>query len=146
MAGLNPHSPIPTSLTLHQQSLVLEVIFDNGRSFAIPFELMRIYSPSAEVKGHTPDQAVLQVGKHDVNIVDVKMVGNYAIQPIFSDGHDSGIYSWDLLYTLGDQADDLWRDYDARLKAAGVDRMGAPLGGAGTPISPTDNTPPDDNE
>lgn len=122
MAGMTPHSPAPQSVTLHQQSKVLEVGFDNGQVFRIPFELMRVCSPSAEVQGHGPGQEVLQTGKRDVDVVALEPVGNYALQPTFSDGHDTGIFSWDYLYFLGSQADELWADYNARLAAAGVDR------------------------
>jgi len=122
MAGMTPHTPNPQSVTLHQQSKVLEVGFDNGQTFRIPFELMRVCSPSAEVQGHGPGQEVLQTGKRQVDVVALEPVGNYALQPTFSDGHDSGIFSWDYLYFLGSQADEMWADYNARLAAAGVDR------------------------
>ena len=122
MAGLTSHTPMPTSITVRQQSRVLEVAFDDGKAFRIPFELMRVYSPSAEVQGHGPGQEVLQTGKRDVGLVDLSPVGNYAVQPTFSDGHDTGIFSWDYLYFLGTQQDQLWDDYVRRLEAAGVDR------------------------
>ncbi len=122
MAGMTPNTPNPQSVTLHQHSKVLEVGFDNGQTFRIPFELMRVCSPSAEVQGHGPGQEVLQTGKRQVDVVALEPVGNYALQPTFSDGHDSGIFSWDYLYFLGSQADELWADYNARLAAAGVDR------------------------
>lgn len=122
MAGITPQTPNPQSITLHQQSKVLEVGFDNGQTFRIPFELMRVYSPSAEVQGHGPGQEVLQTGKRSVDVLALEPVGNYALQPTFSDGHDSGIFSWDYLYFLGSQADELWADYNARLSKAGVDR------------------------
>ena len=122
MAGMTPNTPNPQSVTLHQQSKVLEVGFDNGQTFRIPFELMRVCSPSAEVQGHGPGQEVLQTGKRQVDVVALEPVGNYALQPTFSDGHDSGIFSWDYLYFLGSQADELWADYNARLAASGVDR------------------------
>ena len=114
--------PAPTAVTLHQRSRVLEVAFDDGASFRIPFELMRVYSPSAEVQGHGPGQEVLQTGKRDVIVTAVEPVGHYALQPHFSDGHDTGIFSWDYLYYLGSQQDDLWRKYESRLAAAGADR------------------------
>jgi DUF971 family protein len=101
---------------------VLEVSFSDGKTFRIPFELMRVYSPSAEVQGHGPGQEVLQTGKRMVELTALEPVGNYAVQPVFSDGHDTGIYSWDYLYFLGSEQDKLWNDYEARLKAAGVDR------------------------
>jgi DUF971 family protein len=122
MAGMTPSTPLPTGLTVHQNSRVLEVAFSDGASFRIPFELMRIYSPSAEVQGHGPGQEVLQTGKREVGIVALEPVGNYAVQPTFSDGHESGIYSWDYLYFLGAQQDELWRRYEARLAEAGVAR------------------------
>jgi len=114
--------PQPTSLTVHQRSRVLEVGFTDGSTFRIPFELMRVYSPSAEVQGHGPGQEVLQTGKRDVELTALEPVGNYAVQPRFSDGHDSGIFSWDYLYHLGSQQDGLWKDYERRLAAAGMDR------------------------
>lgn len=122
MAGLQSGAPTPQDLTVHGQSRVLEVSFSDGASFRIPFELMRVYSPSAEVQGHGPGQEVLQTGKREVDLVGLEPVGNYAVQPTFSDGHDSGIYSWDYLYFLGSQQGQLWADYEARLQAAGVER------------------------
>ena len=122
MAGLQPDTPKPTSLTLHQASRVLEVGFDDGSLFRLPFELLRVYSPSAEVQGHGPGQEVLQTGKREVQIMALDAVGHYAVQPRFSDGHDSGIYSWDYLYHLGAQQDSLWQRYAERLSAAGVER------------------------
>lgn len=122
MAGLKPETPAPTALTVHQHSRVLEVDFDDGAHFRIPFELMRICSPSAEVQGHGPGQEVLQTGKRDVVVTDITAVGHYAVQPRFSDGHDTGIYSWDLLYRLGSDEAQLWQQYEARLQAAGMDR------------------------
>ena len=122
MAGLQTGAPTPQSITVHSQSKVLEVSFSDGAEFRIPFELMRVYSPSAEVAGHGPGQEVLQTGKRDVELAGLEPVGNYAVQPAFSDGHDTGIFSWDYLYFLGSQQDQLWADYTARLVAAGVDR------------------------
>ncbi len=122
MAGLQAGAPAPQDITVHSQSRVLEISFSDGASFRIPFELMRVYSPSAEVAGHGPGQEVLQTGKREVTLTGLEPVGNYAIQPSFSDGHDTGIYSWDYLYFLGSQQDKLWADYNARLTAAGVDR------------------------
>lgn len=112
----------PTSITVHQHSRVLEVSFDNGANFRIPFELMRVYSPSAEVQGHGPGQEVLQTGKREVGIDELKPVGRYAVQPRFSDGHETGIYSWRYLHHLGTDAAELWRRYEARLAAAGASR------------------------
>ena len=122
MAGLSAQTPQPTSITVHQQSRVLEVGFADGAQFRIPFELMRVYSPSAEVKGHGPGQEVLQTGKREVLLTALEPVGNYAVQPSFSDGHDTGIFSWDYLYFLGSQQSELWREYEARLAQAGVGR------------------------
>lgn len=122
MAGLNKTTPTPQDITLHSQSRVLEVAFSDGQTFRLPFELMRVYSPSAEVQGHGPGQAVLQTGKREVTVVALDPVGNYAVQPTFSDGHSSGIFSWDYLYFLGAQQTELWADYNARLLAAGQDR------------------------
>ena len=116
------NSPQPTALTLHQASRVLEVGFDDGSLFRIPFELMRVYSPSAEVRGHGPGQETLQVGKRDVTITALQPVGYYAVQPVFSDGHTSGIYSWDYLYELGVNQDRMWAEYLAALEAAGASR------------------------
>lgn len=122
MAGLQANAPTPVDLTVHSQSRVLEVGFSDGARFRIPFELMRVYSPSAEVQGHGPGQEVLQTGKREVTLAGLEPVGNYAVQPAFSDGHDTGIFSWDYLYFLGSQQDQLWSDYLARLAAAGIDR------------------------
>ncbi len=122
MAGLSKDTPTPQDITVHSASRVLEIAFSDGQSFRIPFELMRVYSPSAEVQGHGPGQETLQTGKRDVGIVALESVGNYAVQPTFSDGHDSGIYAWDYLYFLGSQQAELWNDYLQRLQAAGVDR------------------------
>ena len=122
MAGLQAGSPTPTALTVHSQSRVLEVGFSDGKTFRIPFELMRVYSPSADVQGHGPGQEVLQTGKRDVQLTALEPVGNYAVQPSFSDGHDSGLFSWEYLYFLGSQEDKLWADYEARVLAAGVSR------------------------
>ncbi|HEY1091691.1 MAG TPA: DUF971 domain-containing protein [Burkholderiaceae bacterium] len=122
MAGLQTDTPTPTDITVHQQSRVLEVAFNDGLRFRIPFELMRVYSPSAEVTGHGPGQEVLQHGKREVLIEALAPVGHYAVQPLFSDGHDSGIYTWAYLYHLGADEARLWRDYEAKLAASGIDR------------------------
>ncbi|WP_286997220.1 MULTISPECIES: DUF971 domain-containing protein [Comamonas] len=114
--------PLPQSLTVHAASRVLEVGYSDGKNFRLPFELMRVYSPSAEVQGHGPGQEVLQTGKRDVTIANIEQVGNYAIKPFFSDGHESGLFTWNYLYELGEQQDQLWAAYLARLEAAGVDR------------------------
>ena len=128
MAGLKAGAPTPTDITVHGQSRVLEIGFSDGASFRIPFELMRIYSPSAEVQGHGAGQEILQTGMRDVTLEGLEPVGNYAVQPAFSDGHSSGIFTWDYLYFLGSQEDKLWADYAERLRAAGVDRD-APMPG-----------------
>ena len=121
----------PTALTVHQASRVLEISFDDGASFRIPFELMRVYSPSAEVQGHGPGQEVLQTGKREVIVTDLAAVGHYAVQPRFSDGHESGIFTWSHLYHLGAEQAELWRRYEQRLQEAGVDRD-APMVPQGT--------------
>jgi DUF971 family protein len=132
MAGLTPQTPQPTEIKVHQQSRVLEVGFADGGLFRIPFELMRVYSPSAEVQGHGPGQEVLQTGKREVGLTALEPVGNYAVQPTFSDGHDSGIFTWDYLYFLGSKQDELWAQYEGRLAAAGVSRD-APMNAAPAP-------------
>ena len=122
--GLRPDAPTPhpTEIKLHQSSRALEIAFNDGHVFRLPYELLRVYSPSAEVRGHGPGQEVLQVGKRDVAIKEVEAVGHYAIRPTFSDGHESGIYSWDYLYDLGRRQDDLWQRYLDRMAAAGASR------------------------
>jgi DUF971 family protein len=131
MAGLQAGAPTPTNLTVHNQSRVLEVSFSDGSNYRIPFELMRVYSPSAEVQGHGPGQEILQTGKREVELSALEPVGNYAVQPSFSDGHTSGIFSWDYLYFLGSEQDKLWADYTVRLKAAGVERDAPMVAGGG---------------
>lgn len=118
----NNHVPIPVSLTVHKQSRVLEMAFDSGESFSLPFEYLRVYSPSAEVQGHGPGQEVLQTGKRDVLLTALEPVGNYAVQPHFSDGHNTGIYTWAYLYRLGTNQAKMWEDYLIRLEAAGFTR------------------------
>jgi DUF971 family protein len=119
-SAIAPRSP--TEITVHQQSRVLEVAFSDGARFRIPFELMRVYSPSAEVMGHGPGQEVLQTGKREVQITGLEPVGHYAVRPEFSDGHASGLFSWEYLYRLGAGQEQLWRDYEAKLAAAGRQR------------------------
>jgi DUF971 family protein len=126
MAG----TPSPTALTVHQASRELEISFDDGATFRLPFELMRVYSPSAEVQGHGPGQEVLQTGKREVGIDALEPVGRYAVQPTFSDGHSTGIFSWEYLHFLGSQQGRLWAEYEARLVAAGMSRD-APMPEAG---------------
>ncbi len=122
MAGLDANTPRPTAITLHQQSRVLELVFSDGLTFRLPYEFLRVYSPSAEVRGHGPGQETLQMGKREVTISEVESVGHYAIRPSFSDGHSSGIYGWDYLHDLGLRQDELWDRYLQRLAAAGASR------------------------
>ena len=119
---MSKSNPKPTDIKLHQASHVLEVTFNDGKTFNLPVEYLRVYSPSAEVQGHGPGQEVLQIGKQDVNITKIEMVGNYAIQPSFDDNHDTGIYSWETLYELGENYDTNWKNYLQRLKDAGKER------------------------
>ncbi|OAI53406.1 hypothetical protein AYO46_03460 [Betaproteobacteria bacterium SCGC AG-212-J23] len=112
----------PINITLHQKSRVIEITFDDGKTFRLPYEYLRVYSPSAEVRGHGPGQEVLQTGKQAVEISSMEPVGSYAVQPQFSDGHGTGIYSWDYLYELGQNQNKLWNEYLAKLKAAGASR------------------------
>ena len=136
MTSSTPKPP-PESLTVHTLSRVLELRWPDGAHFRLPFELLRVYSPSAEVQGHGPGQEVPQTGKREVEITALAPVGNYAVQPRFSDGHESGIYTWAYLYELGERQDALWRQYLDRLAAAGLDRD-APMGGkAGGAVSIT---------
>jgi DUF971 family protein len=118
----SPPAPHPTEIKLHQASRVLEISFADGRTFKLPYEFLRVYSPSAEVRGHGPGQETLQTGKRDVTIKEVEPVGRYAIRPQFSDGHDSGIYSWEYLYELGEDQEALWQRYLERLAAANASR------------------------
>lgn len=122
MSGLTPNSPRPTDIRLHQASRKLEIVFDDNVSGMLPCEFLRVYSPSAEVRGHGKGQEVLQLGKETVNITNIEPVGNYAVKLTFSDGHDTGLYSWDYLYDLARDYDRLWKEYLDRLTAAGVER------------------------
>jgi DUF971 family protein len=122
MANARGATPAPVAITLHQKSRVLEIEYADGQRFRLPCELLRVHSPSAEVRGHGPGQEVLQVGKKDVEIARVEPVGNYAVQLVFSDGHDTGIYSFDLLYEYGSNQDRMWADYLQRLAQAGASR------------------------
>jgi DUF971 family protein len=117
-----PPDRVPTGITLHQKSRVLEIAFSDGREFRLPYEYLRVYSPSAEVRGHGPGQEVLQTGKRQVEIRSLEPVGSYAVQPMFSDGHTTGIYSWDYLYELGENQDRLWSEYLSKLEAADASR------------------------
>lgn len=119
----------PTDIKLHQKSHILEISFDDGANFRFPCEYLRVYSPSAEVRGHGPGQEVLQIGKENVNITNIEPVGTYAVCLHFDDGHNTGIYSWDLLHNLGLNQDRLWSEYLARLENAGYKRNPAPTSG-----------------
>jgi DUF971 family protein len=127
MAGLDSKTPMPTEIKLHQKSRMLEIAFSDGQRFELPCEFLRVYSPSAEVRGHGPGQEVLQVGKKNVEITDVQPVGSYAVQLVFSDGHDSGLYSWDYLHDLGVNREALWKQYLERMNEAGARREPATL-------------------
>lgn len=116
----------PTEIKLHQQSRMLEIAFDDGIIYRLPFEFLRVYSPSADVSGHGPGQEVLQVGKKNVGITELVPVGSYAVQINFDDGHDTGLYTWEYLYKLGKNQSALWRDYLDRMAAAGASREPAP--------------------
>ncbi len=133
MSALTPQTPIPMDITVHESSRTLQIDYEGGVSYKISFELMRVCSPSAEVQGHGPGQEVLQTGKRDVQIVKLEPVGNYAVQPTFSDGHSSGIFSWEYLHFLCTQKDALWAQYEEKLTKAKVTRdtlMIARSGGA----------------
>jgi len=123
---MEKESPRPTEIKLHQKSRRMEIAFSDGSQFDLSYELLRVYSPSAEVRGHGPGQEVLQAGKRDVEITSLEPSGSYAVQPVFSDGHDTGIYSWEYLYWLGKNREKLWRDYLERLEKAGASREPGP--------------------
>ena len=123
---MDRESPQPTEIKLHQKSRVLEIAFDDGKSYRLPYEFLRVHSPSAEVRGHGPGQEVLQTGKKEVDITRVEPVGSYAIQLCFSDGHETGIYSWDLLYQYGEKQETMWRQYLERMEQAGASREPGP--------------------
>ena len=122
MSGSDAPSAPPTEVKLHQSSRILEIAFPDGQRFRLPYEFLRVYSPSEEVRGHGPGQEVLQVGKKEVDILSLEPVGSYAVQPHFSDGHATGIYSWDYLYEIGANRESMWRAYLERLEAAGARR------------------------
>ncbi|PKO93835.1 MAG: 1-(5-phosphoribosyl)-5-((5-phosphoribosylamino)methylideneamino)imidazole-4-carboxamide isomerase [Betaproteobacteria bacterium HGW-Betaproteobacteria-1] len=126
MTGLTPNSPRPTDIRLHQASRLLEIIFDDGKSARLSCEFLRVYSPSAEVRGHGAGQEVLQTGKEDVDITGIEPVGNYAVKLVFSDGHDTGLYSWDYLYELAANYEALWLEYLGKLAMAGIKRKETP--------------------
>ena len=134
-------TPVPTEIKLHQKSRLMELAFPDGSRFELSYELLRVYSPSAEVRGHGPGQEVLQVGKRDVEISALEPSGSYAVQPTFSDGHSTGIYSWDYLHWLGQNRDALWRQYLERLAEAGASRDGGPAGGPAPGPAPFDQRP-----
>ena len=133
MVPPEPGTPIPTEIKLHQASRLMELTFADGRSFRLPYEFLRVYSPSAEVRGHGPGQETLQIGKRDVTITELEAVGHYAVRPKFSDGHDTGIYSWDYLYDLCVRQDRLWQQYLARMQTAGASREADPNAAPATP-------------
>jgi DUF971 family protein len=119
---MDRNTPRPTEIKLHQKSRILEIAFDDGQRFNLPCEYLRVFSPSAEVRGHGPGQEVLQVGKRDVEIKEIEPVGNYAVKLGFSDGHDTGLYSWEYLHELGEKQESSWKSYLARLEQAGASR------------------------
>jgi DUF971 family protein len=126
MAELDTNTPSPTEIKLHQKSRMLEISFADGKTFQLPCEFLRVYSPSAEVRGHGAGQEVLQVGKRDVAITALEPSGSYAVTPAFSDGHSTGIYSWDYLYWLGQNRESLWQQYLERMEKAGASREPGP--------------------
>lgn len=122
MAGIERETPIPSEIRLHRKSRLLELVYDNGERYQLDFEFLRVFTPSAEARGHAPGQEVLQTGKRDVEIERLEPVGTYALRPVFSDGHDSGLYSWDILYNLGRHRDELWQEYLRQIEAQGLSR------------------------
>lgn len=122
MAGLSPDIPVPAEIKLHQKSRILELAYENGDRYELSFEFLRVFTPSAEARGHGVGQETLQVGKRDVDVVSIEPVGNYAIRPVFSDGHDSGLYSWDVLHGLCAHRDELWQAYLQKLEEQGASR------------------------
>lgn len=134
MAGIERDTPIPSEIRLHQKSRLLEIAYESGERYKLDFEYLRVFTPSAEARGHGPGQETLQTGKRDVNIEGIEPVGSYAVRLVFSDGHDSGLYSWDLLYNLGKHHDELWQEYLQQLEAQGlsrdIDTTSRPTGGS----------------
>ena len=134
MAGIEHDTPIPSEIRLHQKSRMLEFAYESGERFMLDFEYLRVFTPSAEARGHGPGQETLQTGKRGINIERIEPVGTYAIRPIFSDGHDSGLYSWDLIYNLGKHHDELWQEYLQQLETQGlsrdIDTTSRPSGGS----------------
>ncbi|MBP5997710.1 MAG: DUF971 domain-containing protein [Azonexus sp.] len=134
MAGIERDTPIPSEIKLHQKSRLLEIAYENGERYKLDFEYLRVYTPSAEARGHGPGQETLQTGKRNVDIERIEPVGTYAVRFVFSDGHDSGLYSWDLLYNLGKHHDELWQEYLKQIDAQGlsrdIDTTSRPSGGS----------------
>ena len=134
MAGIERDTPIPSEIKLHQKSRLLEIAYDNGERYKLDFEYLRVYTPSAEARGHGPGQETLQTGKRNVDIERIEPVGTYAVRFVFSDGHDSGLYSWDLLYNLGKHHNELWQEYLKQIDAQGlsrdIDTTSRPSGGS----------------
>lgn len=122
MAGIDRETPIPSEIKLHQKSRRLELTYPSGESFVLDFEYLRVYTPSAEARGHGPGQETLQTGKRSIDLERIEPVGTYALRLVFSDGHDSGLYSWDLLYNLGQHHDELWSEYLKQVEAQGLSR------------------------
>lgn len=122
MAGLEKDTPIPTDIRLHQQSRIIELAYESGERFELSYEFLRVFTPSAVARGHGPGQETLQTGKRDIGIERIEAVGTYALRPVFTDGHDSGIYSWDLLYNLGRHRDELWQEYLKQIEAQSLSR------------------------
>ena len=134
MAGIEHDTPIPSEIKLQQKSRLLEIAYESGESFKLDFEYLRVFTPSAEARGHGPGQETLQTGKRNVDIERIEPVGTYALRFVFSDGHDSGLYSWDLLYNLGKHHDELWQEYLKQLEGQGlsrdIDTTSRPSGGS----------------
>ena len=134
MAGIDRDTPIPSEIKLHQKSRRLELIYEGGEAYSLDFEYLRVYTPSAEARGHGPGQETLQTGKRNVEIERIEPVGTYALRLVFSDGHDSGLYSWDLLHNLGKHHDELWQEYLKQIDAQGlsrdIDTTSRPSGGS----------------
>ena len=122
MAGMDRDTPIPSEIKLHQKSRRLELIYEGGEAYSLDFEYLRVYTPSAEARGHGPGQETLQTGKRNVDIERIEPVGTYALRLVFSDGHDSGLYSWDMLYNLGKHHDELWAEYLEQIEKQGLSR------------------------
>ena len=134
MAGIERDTPIPSEIKLHQKSRLLEIAYENGERYKLDFEYLRVYTPSAEARGHGPGQETLQTGKRNVDIERIEPVGTYAVRLVFSDGHDSGLYSWDLLHNLGKHHDELWQEYLKQIEVQGlsrdIDTTSRPSGGS----------------